>query len=130
MQIVLDTYGLKLSTRNGCFQISSETEKRLIHPERISGFLITMPCRISSPAILLAAKNDITITVCTKTGKPEARLWSSRFRNISTLRRNQYGFTDSSHGVEWVKSIIMTKLENQMNNVRFLKAEVKKYSVK
>ena len=126
MQIVLDTYGLKLSARNGCFQIASETEKRLIHPDRVSGFLITMPCRISTPAILLAAKNDITVTICTNTGKPEARLWSSRFRNISSLRRNQYGFTDSSSGVEWVRSIILTKLENQMNNVKYLKTEVGK----
>lgn len=120
MQIVLDTYGLSFSVRNGCFLITCGDEKRMIHPHRVSSILITMPCRISSPAILLAASNEISLVICTKTGKPEARLWTPRFLNISTLRRKQYGFTRSINGLNWAKEVISIKLEGQRSNLIFL----------
>jgi len=120
MQIVLDTYGINMSVRNGCFLIVAGKEKRMVHPDRVNSILVTMPCRISSPAILLAATNEISLVICTRTGKPEARLWSPRFMNISTLRRKQYGFTRSDRGYQWMKDIIVSKLEIQQANIRFL----------
>jgi CRISP-associated protein Cas1 len=120
MQIVLDTYGLNLNVRNGCFVIASSTEKRMVHPSRIDNILVTMPCRLSTPAILLAAKNEIAITICSLAGKPEARLWSSRFLNISTLRRKQYVFSESAKGLEWAAGMIVQKLEGQQSNLNFL----------
>lgn len=120
MQIVLDTYGLNLSVRNGCFLITSGKEKRMVHPDRISSILVTMACRISSPAILLAAVSEISLVICTRAGKPEARLWSPRFLNTSALRRQQYGFTRSNLGNNWTKEVIALKLENQLANIRFL----------
>lgn len=120
MQIVLDTYGLSLSVRNGCFLIASGKEKRMVHPDRINSILVTMPCRISSIAILLAATNEISLVICTPSGRPEARLWTPRFLNTSTLRRKQYGFTRSNQGYKWMQEIIGLKLENQLSNIRFL----------
>ncbi len=120
MQIVLDTYGLGLSVRNGCFLISLNAEKRLVHPSRVSSFLVTMPCRLSSPAIVLAARHKIAIIICTKAGKAEARLWQTKFPNTSSLRRKQYGFTRSESGFEWVKEIILTKISHQVANLNYL----------
>lgn len=120
MQMVLDTYGLSLSVRNGCFLVTVAKEKRMVHPSRIDSILVTMPCRLSTPAILLAATNEIALTICTLSGKPEARLWSPRFLNISTLRRAQYGFTADSRGVSWSKGIITAKLDGQMANLKYI----------
>jgi len=120
MQIVLDTYGINLSVRNGCFLITSAKEKRMVHPDRITSILVTMACRISSTAVLLAATSEIALVICSRTGKPEARLWSPRFLNTSTLRRNQYGFTRSDLGYQWMKETIRLKLENQLSNIRYL----------
>jgi len=120
MQIVLDTYGLSLSVRNGCFLISLGDEKRMIHPQRVSSILVTMPCRISSPAILLAASNEVALTICTRTGRPDARLWSPLFMNISTLRRKQYAFSRGPAGLNWAKEIIALKLEGQKSNLLFM----------
>lgn len=120
MQIVLDTYGLSLSVRNGCFLIASGKEKRMVHPDRITSILVTSACRISSPAILLAATSEIALVICNGCGKPEARLWSPRFLNTSALRRDQYGFTRSSKGYEWMKVTIGLKLDCQLANIRFL----------
>lgn len=120
MQIVLDTYGINLSVRNGCFLIASEKEKRMVHPDRITSILVTMACRISTPAILLAAMNEIALVICSRTGKPEARLWSPRFLNTSMLRRKQYGFTRCNLGYQWMKTTITRKLVNQLSNICFL----------
>lgn len=117
MQIVLDTYGLSLSVRNQCFLIVKEKDKRLIHPSRISSILITMPCRISTPAILLAVANEIALTICSTTGKPEAIIWSSRLSNTSALRRRQYQFSQSPAGWEWAKETIIAKIKSQSENL-------------
>jgi CRISPR-associated protein Cas1 len=120
MQIVLDTYGIDLSVRNRCFLITHGDDKRLVHPSRVTSILITRPCRLSSPAILLAASNEIALTICSLSGKPEAKLWSPRFANTSALRRKQYTFTTSPPGMEWIKQIIAAKLNNQIANLKFI----------
>jgi CRISP-associated protein Cas1 len=120
MQIILDTYGLSLGVRNGCFYIVSGDEKRMVHPQRVSSILVTMPCRISTPAIILAAVREIPLTICSRTGKPEARLWSPRFLNLSTVRRKQYSFSKSLAGINWAKEIISLKVDYQKKNLLFI----------
>lgn len=120
MQIVLDTYGLSLSVRNRCFLITKEKGKRLIHPSRVTSILVTMPCSISTPAILLAVANQIALTICSASGKPEALIWSSRLSNTSALRRKQYQFSQSQAGWEWAKETIIAKIENQSANLSYL----------
>ncbi len=120
MQIVLDTYGINLSVRNKCFLIVKGDEKRLVHPSRVTSILVTMPCRLSTPAIMLAACNEIAITICSLSGKPEAKLWSPRLANTSALRRKQYAFTTHPKRLNWTKRIIMMKLAQQLLNVKFI----------
>ena len=120
MQIVLDTRGLQFSVRNKCFLIEAETESRIIHPSRVSSVLITAPCRISSPALVLAAQSEIPVIICNNFGKPEARIWSPRFINISTLRRKQYLFTADMKALKWAYNIILTKIDGQKSNLGFI----------
>jgi len=117
---VLDSYVLNLSVRNGCFLMKTEGEKRLVHPSRVSSILVVMPCRMSSPAIILAATNEIPITICNASGKPEARLWSPRFMNIASLRRKQCEFCEQIESLNWIKSVISRKIAGQIQNLRFL----------
>lgn len=125
MQIVLDTRGLQMSVRNACFYIAGENHTGSIHPSRISSILITAPCRISSPALLLAAENQIPVVICNNSGNPLARLWSSRFLNTSGLRRKQYGFTASAKGLYWAEEIIMLKINSQLSNLKYLSSRLK-----
>jgi len=60
------------------------------------------------------------MVICTRAGKPEARLWTPRFLNTSTLRRKQYAFSRSSDGFKWVQSVILLKLTAQLTNLRFV----------
>lgn len=120
MQVVLDTRGLQLSVRNQCFLIEMEKESRLIHPQRISSILITMPCRISSPALILAAESQIPVVFCNNCGKPLARIWSPRFLNTSTLRRKQYVYTTHEKAIFWSEDIIKLKIQGQTDNLKFV----------
>lgn len=120
MQVVLDTRGLHLSVRNACFSISNDNETHLIHPGRITSILVTAPCRISSPALLLAAENEIPVVICDNTGYPAVRMWSSMFLNTSVLRRRQYEFTQTSHALKWASELIDLKIEGQAANLKYL----------
>ncbi|MCK9618749.1 MAG: CRISPR-associated endonuclease Cas1 [Lentimicrobiaceae bacterium] len=120
MQIVLDSRGLQLSVRNKCFLIEAEKESRIIHPQRISSILITAPCRMSSPAIILAAESQIPVVICNTSGKPQARLWSPMFLNTSSLRRKQYLFTTHERSLVWAEEIIKQKIQGQTDNLVFV----------
>ncbi len=120
MQIVLDTRGLSFSVRNKCFLIEAESESRVIHPSRVTSVLITAPCRISSPALVLAAQSEIPVTICNNWGKPEARIWSPMFFNISTLRRRQYLYSTHVKAMDWAYNIILKKIEGQTANLTLM----------
>lgn len=120
MQLVLDTRGLSVSVRNRCFLLETERETRMIHPSRVSSILITMPCRISSPALILASRSEIPVIFCDGAGHPEARIWSPRFTGLSTLRRKQYVYTSNSVSMLWMLRIILNKTSGQLSNLLFL----------
>jgi CRISPR-associated protein Cas1 len=120
MQIVLDTRGLHFSVRNKCFFIEAESESRIIHPSRVSSILITAPCRISSPAIVMAAECEIPVIICNNYGKPEARIWSPHFINISTLRRKQYQYCMEGRAMQWAELIVLRKIEGQESNLVYM----------
>ena len=120
MQVVLDTRGLNISVRNHCFLIEVEKETRIIHPQRISSILITMPCRISSPALILAAECQIPVVICNNCGKPLARIWSSRFLNTSTLRKKQYLYTTHEKSINWFEEIVKLKIQGQIDNLWYV----------
>lgn len=118
MQIVLDTRGLQLSVRNKCFLIAFEKKASIVHPRRISSILVTAPCRVSSPALILAAENEIPFIVCNGNGQPVVRIWSPGFINTSQLRKSQYGFCSSMSGLRWAESVIQIKIAGQSENLQ------------
>ena len=120
MQIILDTRGLQMSVRNGCFLFETEADSRIIHPGRVSSKLVASACRISSPALLLAATNQIPVIFNDPCGRPVARTWSPLFINTSGLRRAQHRFAGSETSLEWASGIIGLKITGQTDNLRFL----------
>lgn len=122
MQIVLDTRGLQMSVRNSCFMISDEKENetRIIHPNRVSSFLITSPSRISTPALLLASEYQIPVIICNPSGRPAVRMWSPAFLNTSLLRRKQYRFCESMQSMYWASNTIRSKVNGQIQNLQYL----------
>jgi CRISPR-associated protein Cas1 len=133
MQVVLDTRGMQMSVRNGCFLFASEAESHIVHPERINSILITSPCRISSSALILASTTQIPVIICDNCGTPLVRTWSPRLINTSKLRRGQYSFGFTNESVEWANNLMQLKIEGQKTNLTFIanrKPVIEKNAVK
>lgn len=113
MELVLNTFGTSLIKENNAFVIVHKDGKQRIMPDKIKSIAISRGARISSDAALMAIEHEIDVMFVDKTGKPVGRLWSVKYGSISTVRRKQLDFTFSSQAVEWIKKIIIQKIDNQ-----------------
>ncbi len=114
MDLILNTFGTSLQKENDNFLIVHPDGKQIVSPEKIRSISISRGALISSDAALLAVNNEIDVLFVDNTGKPVGRLWSVKYGSVSTIRRKQLDFTLSVHAVDWIKSIIAQKINNQV----------------
>jgi CRISPR-associated protein Cas1 len=113
MTLVLHTYGVALTKDNEAFMVVSKDGKQRVPPGDVRTISISRGAQISSDAVLLAIENEIEILFVDNSGKPAGRIWSSRYGSISTIRKGQLEFSRSKAAVEWIKSLLQSKFENQ-----------------
>lgn len=113
MELILNTFGTSLVRENNAFVIVHKDGKQRVMPDQVKSIAISKGAKISSDAALLAIENEIDVMFVDNTGKPLGRLWSVKYGSISTVRRKQLDFTFSSQAVEWIKKIIVQKIDNQ-----------------
>jgi len=114
MELVLNTFGTSLVKENAGFVIIHKDGKQRIMPDKIKSIAISRGAKISSDAALLAIEHEIDVVFVDNSGKPLGRLWSVKYGSVSTIRRKQLDFTFSPHAVEWIKKIIIQKMDNQI----------------
>lgn len=122
MQLVLDTRGLSVKKRNGCFYICSQTENRLISPLKLSSIAVTQPCTFSSEALLLAIEHQIPVLFFNQAGKPKGRVWSVYFANLPAVRRQQVLFASTTQATQWIITNFQDKQNGQTQNLQYLAA--------
>jgi CRISP-associated protein Cas1 len=120
MQIVLDTYGLALSTRNHCFLIRSGQVEKLVSPHRVTALLIVKNCRISSNALQLAAAHEVPVLIADATGRIAVKTWSGQYRQQALLRRRQVLFATEPACLQYVKELLQQKAANQLLHIKKL----------
>ncbi len=113
MHVIINTYGTYLTKENGSFVVISKDEKKRLFPADIKSISISKGALISSDAALLAIENDIDVFFVDGLGRPQGRIWSNKFGSVTTIRRNQIDFTFSRQAIDWIKSIIIEKIDNQ-----------------
>ena len=113
MELVLNTYGVSLNRDNEGFVITSKDGIQRIPTVGITSIQIGQGAQITSDAVFLAIENEIEVLFADKTGKPIGRIWSPRFGSISTIRKGQTNFSFSHSAVDWIKEVILKKIENQ-----------------
>jgi len=113
MQIILNSFGSSLMKENGLFVVKNSEGKQQIFPKKIKSIHISKGARISSDAALLALEHEIDVFFTDNTGMPAGRLWSGKYGSISTIRRKQIDFTVSPAAVDWIKDVIVKKIDNQ-----------------
>ncbi len=114
MNLVLNTFGCSLQIENSNFLIINSDGKQTIAPSKIRTISISKGAKISSDAALLAIENEIDVMFVDSAGKPKGRLWSVKYGSISTIRRKQLDFANSEKAVQWVKEIVVRKIDNQI----------------
>ena len=120
MHLILDTYGASIDREDFRFKIISGPNERSIAPSRISSINLLKSATLSSAAILLAVENNIPILIYNRQGKPSARMWSSYFGSISSIRRNQVLYANHSDAVTFLFKIFGMKTQEQCENLNWL----------
>ena len=62
---------------------------------------------------MLAIEHEIEVMFMDKAGKPIGRIWSPKYGSISTIRKGQLNFIYSHNAVDWIKEVLLKKIENQ-----------------
>lgn len=113
MQLVLNTFGTSLQKENNNFLVIHKDGKQRLHPDGLKSIVISKGASITSDAALLAVENEIEVLFVDQTGNPKGRLWSVKYGSVSTIRRQQLDFTFSKAAIEWIKNMLMQKIDNQ-----------------
>ncbi len=114
MELILNTFGTSLVKKDENFLVIHNDGKQLIHPNTLKTIQISKGAKISSDAVLLAIENEIDILFIDNIGNPKGRVWSVKYGSISTIRRKQLDFTLSTNAIDWIKNVIITKINNQI----------------
>lgn len=113
MELILNTFGLSLNRDNEAFVITKKGERHRIPVDDVKSIQISRGAQITSDAVMLAVEHEIDVMFMDKGGYPVGRIWSPRYGSISTIRKGQINFTHSHAAIDWIKKIIMQKMENQ-----------------
>ncbi|NLV39479.1 MAG: CRISPR-associated endonuclease Cas1, partial [Bacteroidales bacterium] len=113
MDLILNTFGTSLSRDNEAFVINHKDGKQRLPVAGISSIHISRGAQITSDAVLLAIENEIEILFMDRSGDPIGRVWSNKYGSISTIRKGQLNFTFSKAAIEWIKDVMVQKMDNQ-----------------
>ncbi len=113
MDLILNTFGTSLSRDNQAFVINHKDGKQRLPVQALKSIQISKGAQITSDAVLLAIENEIEILFLNNSGDPIGRVWSNKYGSISNIRKGQVNFSFSTDAIDWIKSILIQKMENQ-----------------
>ena len=92
MHLMIENYGVMIDVDNKMFQLTLNENIRKISPLKIKSINILLSCTITTPALILAAKNQIPVLIFNHYGKVEAWVWGAAYGSISIIRKHQAYF--------------------------------------
>ena len=113
MELILNTFGLSLNRDNEAFVITKNGERHRIPVDDVNSIQISRGAQITSDAVILAVEHEIDVMFMDRSGHPVGRVWSPRYGSISTIRKGQLNFSSTHAALEWIKKVIVQKMENQ-----------------
>ena len=113
MELVINTFGTSLNRDNEGFVISTSEGRQRIPAEGITSIQISKGARITSDAVMLAVEREIEVTFMDRSGNVIGRVWSPKYGSVSTIRKGQLNFSLSHAAIDWIKTVIRQKIENQ-----------------
>lgn len=126
MDIYINTYGAYLHVSDQMFAIKTKLADgqevvNTVAAKNVKTIVITTHSAISTDAVRLALLNNIEIVFLQSDGQPYGRFWHSKTGSTTKIRKQQLVASLNSTGLDWIKTWIGKKLENQANYVKDLK---------
>jgi CRISPR-associated protein Cas1 len=127
MQIFINTYGTYLHVKDDMFEIKVKEDKTKpakvnhIAAHKVTSFILSKGSAITTDAIALALRHNIDIVVVEKDGHPMGRFWHSKLGSTTKIRKRQLQVSMDQEGLQYVKSWLVKKLENQADFINDLK---------
>jgi CRISPR-associated protein Cas1 len=125
MNLFIDTLGAYIHVKDAMFEVSIPQEnsikKTLISPKKLTSILLSQGSTISHSVIKLAMINNIDIIFLENDGEPIGRVWHSKLGSTTKIRKNQLIASLNEIGVKYIKVWISTKLQNQIDFIKWLK---------
>lgn len=113
MELILNNYGASLSCENEALIVTTKDGRQRLPLDGVKSISVSKGTRISSDAVMLAIEKEVEIVFVDKSGHPVGRVWSPKYGSISTIRKGQLIFTQSSAALDWIKMVLGKKIENQ-----------------
>lgn len=126
MQLHINTYGTYVHVKDDMFEIRKKNEKGELEKKhysalKVTGIVLATGSALSTDAIKLAMMHNVDILFIEQSGDPIGRVWHSKLGSTTKIRKRQLEASLGKEGVTWVKSWLMTKLDNQLSFVKELK---------
>lgn len=127
MQISINTYGSYLHVKDQMFEVrikNKETPLPQLHyfaVHKVKTITLGTGTALSTAAVQLAMQNNIDIVFLEASGDPVGRVWHSKLGSTTKIRKRQLEASLASESVQWVKTWLTTKLENQRDFIQDLK---------
>ncbi|MEA5461612.1 CRISPR-associated endonuclease Cas1 [Arcicella sp. LKC2W] len=112
--------GSSLSVKNGRYCIRSGENVAFVSVHEVKVIHLHSATKLSFEVVQTALDHHTDVLFVNRKGHPIGRLWGNTFGSISTIRKNQLKFSQSSAGVEWVRTVLKQKAENQSNVLELL----------
>lgn len=119
-QLIINKRGTSLSIRNGLFLVRTPEKEQLIPVHQVKSICLHPSTKLTHEVVLTTIAEQIDVLFFDRKGFPVARIWSNKFGSISTIRKNQLEFTKSQEALEWVKSTLAKKCQNQMMLIKLV----------
>lgn len=121
MQLYINQPGCTLKVRDGFFVIRPyEGEEQRVPLGKVETLFISRATRLTAEVAFVAAEFDIDVLFTDRNGQPVARLFGNKFGSISTIRKQQLAFSQSSACVAWVVELLADKVDGQAAVVTLL----------
>lgn len=113
MNIVISSHGSALRVKDGAFLIVHSEGQHLVAPHQVKSITLHKGAQVSTDAVMLAVQNQIDLLFVDAQGMPVGRVWSVKFGSISEIRQKQVEFLFSAASVEFVKVLLIEKINRQ-----------------
>lgn len=121
-QLVLNQRGSSLSVKNGRYCVRSKEREFFLPVHEVDSICLHPATRLSYDVVLTAIEHNTDVLFVDRKGFPVGRVWSHQFGSIATIRKHQLSFSQSRDGLEWIRTVLLRKLDNQLSVLDLLSA--------